>query len=597
MTFIAPGTASSRNPGRYQVLAAVLCLAFGACMILNVEMAGEGTWFWYATLLHHGVRLYADLHLPLQPFYVLETDAWLHIVNRSTFAYELLALLHVATLLLGMLLLLRHSDWTDARKASILAGAFFADIYFVAIRFDDFHVVNDILLLYSLLVLLRLFRADTVQRELTWAAVAGVLAGISFTNRSTDGGMLAVTAGFCVLFLAPRRKLLAAVVYSVAVFAAIALIVRLTGDSMHDYLANSIFHAASAKGGTGTVMRGPFVAVPDNFSRLIHDKRSLWGLGVFALGWLVKRFWKDSPLPIIGVQLAAAFLIFGRMLHSNRQAVLNGTFISGWNTVVQNIVYLLCLWVLFRWLRHLRVKSTWDAREILVFVPAGAMFSASVSQATGSSNSTTSMVLLLLLATFWLPVAGSFRWLSDSLTAICIVLAVTGFVYKEQVPYSWNMYTYQPMFHNRQWYHHPVYGPLYIDSGDLQYFSSVCDTIHAHPPADLLSLPYPYANYFCDTPPWHGYVQTWFDTVTPETVRTMTQQLADAPPHWILYERQLAVIKAHEDEYHGGRPIEHRHLDDLILQRIQSGQWKIESHRAVQIGTNTEDWYLINTRP
>src|SRR5436305_2850713 len=60
---------------RWQVFAVVFCVLFGSIFILNVHPIGDGLWFWYAILLRNGQRLYADMHLPLQPLFVLLT-AW-----------------------------------------------------------------------------------------------------------------------------------------------------------------------------------------------------------------------------------------------------------------------------------------------------------------------------------------------------------------------------------------------------------------------------------------------------------------------------------------------------------------------------------------
>ena len=56
-------------------LAAVFCVLFGFALILNVQVAGDGMWFWYAKFFLAGRHLYGDLHLALQPLYVLVTAA------------------------------------------------------------------------------------------------------------------------------------------------------------------------------------------------------------------------------------------------------------------------------------------------------------------------------------------------------------------------------------------------------------------------------------------------------------------------------------------------------------------------------------------
>jgi hypothetical protein len=586
------------SSNRYQAVAFAFCFLFGAAIVMNVEMAGEASWFWYATLMHHGMKLYADMHLPLQPFYPLETDAWIQMVGRSTIAYETLALIHIFILCLGMLLLLRESPWPDWRKACIFAAAFFTDIFFLAIRFDDFHVVNDIFAIYSLIVLLRVYHAGRLRAELVWSAVAGILSGLSFMNRSTDGGTLLAAAAVCVPFLSRRRKLLSTAIFLVFAALSMAAIVRLTGDTFHAYLSNSILHAAAAKGGTGTVFRGPYLAVIDNVQRLIHVHRCLWFAVILVAGALARRYWKDTTRAVLTTELAcAAAVMVGLAMLPIRRALWNGVFLASLNVVVQSIVYPLCVLVILRFLlaRYGRTPREWDAREILVLVPAAELVSAAVSQANGTTNSTVSMALLVLLSTLWLPAAGRFRWLNDSWVSIALIVASAGMVYKIVTPYSWNAYAYAPMFEGRQWYRHPVYGEMYLQSDLLHFIQPICrDIKESGPHPQLLSLPYSYANYFCALPPWHGYVQTWFDTSTPQTIETLMQQLNDAPPQWILYERQISVLRAHEIEYNGGRPIIHRKLDELIMGKLADGQWKLVERDNYLKG---DGWFLIETHP
>lgn len=591
-----------------QLLAFLFCFLFGAAMVANIQLEGDAEWFWYATLLHHGVRLYADLHFPLQPLFPLEVSGWMQLVGKSNLAYQSLSLVHIFLFCLVTLLLLRESRWPDWRKAIIFLAVFVVDIFFVAIRFDDFHIVSDTLCLAILFALLRVYHAEESNRGLLWSGFTGVLAGLCFTNRPTEGAMMILTAGFCIPFLARQRKFIGLLVYLLGLAAAILAIVHLSGDTIHDYLVNSIFHAASAKGGTGTVFHGPLIALKVTFTSIWHNKGSGWFLVPLIAGAVAQRFGKASSRSIFAAELLgiACIAVLISRLPSMHQDLTNGAFIASFNVILQNLVYPLCLYVLYRVFRSSLVSSernqsasSWDSREVLVLFAGAILVSAAASQATGSSNNTFSLTLLLLLSTLWLPLEGRFRWLTDTWIVIALVMFASGTIYKVRIPYAWNTYSYKPMFEDRRWYHHPVYGPLYIQSETLQYFQSVCDQVDtAGPPPELLSIPYPYANYFCATPPWKNYVQTWFDTVTPQTIQTLMQQLDQAPPQWILYQRQIFVLHAHELEYNHGQPIIERQLDTMIMDRISSGKWKLiqrsDYHSADGLG---DGWFLIETRP
>lgn len=584
-----------RNP--LQTLAFASCFVFGLLMIINIQLGGEATWFWYATLLRHGVKLYGDTHLALQPWYTLQTDAWMHVAGRRCIPYECLSVLNLFLLCLGMLLVLRESIWPDRRKAAIFVAAFFIDLFFVAIRFDDFHVVNDALVLFTIVLLLRVFHARTTRAELLWAAGTGALAGLSFMNRSTDGGTLLAAAACCVPFLAQRKKAPAALLYLLSAALTMAVVVWLTGDTFHDYLANSILHAASAKGGTGTVFRGPVIAFTHNLVLMPHPKR-FWFLAVLLPGLLAHRWARDKQrIPLLAEVAGAALLIVvGLALPSIRRIIWNGFFPSSLNIFVQTAMYPLCIWILARaalaWLRP--DSHRWDAREILLLIPAATLVSAAVSEATGTTNSTIEMTLLFLLSTLWLPISGRRRVWTDAWIVSGLVAAMAIMLTKVWIPYSWNAYAYKPMFEGRQIYHHPVYGTMYLQTDALQFNTAICSEIQqAGGSPELLSLPYSYSNYFCDIAPWHNYVQTWFDTATPQTMQVLMHQLDAAPPRFILYERQISILHAHEVEYNHGRPISHRQLDEQIMDKLASGQWKLLDRRDYLIG---DGWFLIQTQ-
>ena len=111
-------------------------------------------------------------------------------------------------------------------------------------------------------------------------------------------------------------------------------------------------------------------------------------------------------------------------------------------------------------------------------------------------------------------------------------------------------------------------------------------------------MPNPYANYFCDIPPWHGYIQTFFDTSSKETIETLMHELQESPPQWILYERQLDSLAVHEEILNKGQPLPHRYLDQLIMQKIDSADWQTvyTSSYGDRLG-NSETWYLLRTGP
>jgi hypothetical protein len=197
------------------------------------------------------------------------------------------------------------------------------------------------------------------------------------------------------------------------------------------------------------------------------------------------------------------------------------------------------------------------------------------------------------------------NWANASFVTMLFLLGFTGTTAKVHTPYFWNTEQAHPMFVNRQWYRHPVYGPMYIDRDLLQLNESICGRMQqGQSRPELLSLPFSYPNYFCDIPPWHGYVQTFFDISTRSTIEKMMAELRTDPPEWIAYQRELYSLRVHEEIFNHGQRLAQHDLDDLIMQRIASGQWQLidkENYGQWQLvgkndATQTEGWYVIRTR-
>jgi hypothetical protein len=162
------------------------------------------------------------------------------------------------------------------------------------------------------------------------------------------------------------------------------------------------------------------------------------------------------------------------------------------------------------------------------------------------------------------------------------------------------------MFVNRQWYQHPVYGPMYIDGNLLRFIEPVCQQIgkeNSRP--ELLSIPFSYPNYFCNIPPWHGYVQTFFDTSTRSTILHLINEIDTAPPQWIVYQRQMKILGGAESFYSHGQPLAHRYLDEMIMRKIATGEWQLVGKSNYLVADMIDDknyqegdgWLIIRTRP
>jgi hypothetical protein len=109
---------------------------------------------------------------------------------------------------------------------------------------------------------------------------------------------------------------------------------------------------------------------------------------------------------------------------------------------------------------------------------------------------------------------------------------------------------------------------------------------------DLLSIPFSYANYYCGIPPWQAFVQTFFDLSGREVIDDMMAKLQHSPPRWILYQRQMDNLAMHEKVFNNGRRLPQRDLDEFIIARVLSGNWKLVMRGQDRAGS---DWLLLKT--
>ena len=306
---------------------------------------------------------------------------------------------------------------------------------------------------------------------------------------------------------------------------------------------------------------------------------------------------KKSIAYIFMVQLLMAGAIFAVLSHQRREVLRTGLLIQFAVPLMIVAIYLLAPVVAARYSMAKQGfgKREWDAREILLLLPLAESASNSASgAATPLSGYYAQFAMFLLLIPVIQPFRRQISWANASLLTILALVGLSGVSAKIREPYEWNSRLSSPMFVNRQWYRHPVYGPMYLEQGQLQLSRSICADIGGeNSKGELLSLPFSYPNYFCDTPPWHGYVHTFFDTTLRSTMNELMKELETSPPQWIVYQRQLVSIAPLEKLFNHGQPSAQRDLDEMIMKKIATRQWQLVDKR-VQDADST--WYIMRTR-
>ena len=595
--------AFSRN-SRFQTLAFLACFLFGLAAIANLQLTNEGAWMWYAVSFNHGQRLYADMHLALQPLFVLETSAFLKVLGISWLASKAAAVVHLFAYCLGLFLLTKRSNLPDTQKAVVLGCAFFVSIWTIAYQFDDYHTPADCLVLYSMLLLLDLRESATFRRTIALVSCLGLLSGLAITLRINDGLALWFGVAISIVCVAPTRRFLSVVLFIIVAAFSVVAVVHLTGDTFRTYATYSIFRAVGGKGGAGNVLLYP-LKLPWNTLRYLALRMNYeTTLAAFAIAavwaYLLRPLWhrqqskvtRQDAIAGLLILLVLGILCFGHF---------NPDLIAVIAAPAVLVTYVLGIAAFLRYLRwEISGRSIpWDSSEILLITPLGQVISTAASSGGFNTGVYEPFAMLIVI----LPLVSPIRFKTERPRALLIglgaMLLTFGAIVRFCAPYIWHSTVAKPMFVGRQWYRHPTYGPMVIQTDTLHFIQPICDRIGpTRPDNEFLSLPFPYANYFCNIPPWHGYALTYFDTTTPEDIARLTADLQNFPPKWILYQRQLASLAAHESQYNHGQPLPHRYLDHFIEEKLSSGKWQIVyvSHYEETPRWDNQ-WILIRTRP
>jgi hypothetical protein len=602
----------SARPGRLvrhlPALTAAACIAFGLALIANTQLACDGGWFWYAVLHHGGTRLYRDLHLVLQPLAVLETEWWMDLAGKGWIASKVPACIHLVAFVAGIVLISAKSRLRGVSQAILIANTFFVGIQFEAYRFDDYHVMTDALALFSIFLLLKFDGTADNGSVLKLSAVLAVLSGLAITTRLTDGMALALTTAIAIAFVAKTRKLAALAAFSIVTAATVLAVVFLTGDSLRDYASFTIFHAAGPKGGLASVLSRPLLLFWHSLAFLYAWKQvtTLLYCAVAAASgaWLTPSIPKSDRSkskttikPIAALALLGAIALLWPVIQ-------NGDLIVTLSAVCVLAAYGIVAYVLYRLIResfqrqalHEPLRSgepLGNPNRVILLLPFSLLLTGSMSSAGYHFGLYAAIAFLILSIVVLFPAPFERRWVRSSFLALAALMAVSGAYSKAINPASWHTYRSFPMFAHRVVVDHPTYGPMVIDDSLNNFVGGICSIVSSGGKSDLLSIPFPYANYYCNIPPWQGFVQTFFDLSGKEVIDDMMAKLQQSPPKWILYQRQLENLAMHEKFFNNGKRLPQRDLDDFIVANVASGRWQLVMRGQDKAGS---DWLLLRTK-
>ena len=573
------------------------CVLFGIALILNVHPVGDGLWFWYAVAIRQHQHLYSDLHVNQQPFFFLASAAFQQVFGIGWLASKILALVQLLLFCVGLWQVSRFVPWRAWQRALLIAAAFAMAITSPFYRFDDYHVTTQCLQLFAIVLLLKLAQGVSRGAELSVAAGIGALCGLAIGNRLNVGAGLAVACGLALLVLA-RRKLIAVPAFVACTAISLILLIKLTGDPLSAWWLETVTHAARIKGGTGSVLHAA-LSFPLRVAQAALQPKGL--LLLVAIVSTMALFARYPQALRRGARLrsgrdwliAAWLLLLEALLFWQGTRNLANAKLGQFGVLFAVAVG---LWVHWFILRRLLAPAAQQGNrlQVLLLIPFWALIAAAMTSGIYLPDYESHVALLLLLVPIAMPVPFDRQWQRRGWLVLASMIVVAALPAKTLVPYSWHHYHAEPLFRDRVWYRHPVYGPMLIERAQLDFMLPLCAAVQADgPQVTLLATPYPYPNYFCAVPSWHGYVQTWYDTASRQQIEGLEHALAQAPPRWIAYQRGLDTLALHEQAYNAGRPLAHRDLDTQMMANVTADRWTVVQRECF----SGSDWMLLRTTP
>jgi len=574
------------------ILTSLLCFLFGCLLLFTVVAAGDGTWFFYAQSFLKGQRLYSDLHLVQQPVFILVNALGISIFGSSFYGQKVIFLIVLGFYVTFIYLLVAKSKQSQLFKAILFLFVFFISIHFEAYRFDDYHVFTNTLVLMNLYFLINYIENDNGNSKEIYIYLSGVVLALCILTRVTDGFMLIISTYLLYLYRWKPTLLRDFFINFSSMILVLCAIFIMINEDVSTWLSSTIIDAAGSKGGS-SLFFAPINLIKNSFEYLYYPSK--WKVylviltNIFVSLVFSRKFLNGSLIvKLVGLIFVVILnlVLFFVSLSKGLDIIVLLTALS----VV--VLFSFCTLRMIQYAFYKRFSSVAyniPYKELILIVPVLLFISGSLS--SGGYHFGLYFPFALLILCF-LNIVNLKEHVTFSISVFLFFVAMLGLAYKTLNPYSWHSYRTPPLISdNRMFVESKSLGQLLIGSEVYKFIAPVCKFTEARD-ASLLSIPFPFANYFCGVDVWQGYVQTFFDTTPSSKVNLLISELSQKPPNFIFYQQQLDNLRNHEVVFNHGKPLPQRELDSFILNKIKRNQWKVVYTSDFGSGNS---WMLIDT--
>ncbi len=549
---------------------------------------GDGVWYFYARFFLEGNHLYSEMKLVQQPFFILYNALGIKLFGDTFVAQKIIFIPLILANLYVLLKLVSLTKLDVFFQSLLYLAVFFTGIHFEAYRFDDYHLMTNTLILYQMFFLIK-YLENAESKSFIKVLGLGLVSTLEIFTRINDGLVFFVLVLFVITTVKSSYSKRNVLIFLFITLVVVISIFTTINELPSSWIKSTIFDAMSNKGGE-RVFQSFYFLIANSFFYILNIAYQITNIQlIFALIFILLIIYCNSIekkfINLVGllfVFVEVLFYLYGKSTDPISDfTALSIIFLSGY-------FLFLCgsnLKEIFKnGITYLKTRNL-----IILSMPLIAFFSGSMSSG-GYHYGLYFPASIVLLALSYL---GFFKLQNYKVSILfLLLLASYGLAFRFNNPYSWHSYSSaNPYFSKRDFVHLDKLGLVYIDEKLKDFITPVCNYSRVEN-STLLSIPFPFANYYCGIPVWHNYVQTFFDTTSKGSINNLIQELNKNPPKMIFYQQQLDNLRGHEIIFNAGTKLPHRDLDGFIMKKINDGNWKVLYISNYGQGNK---WYLIET--
>ena len=565
----------------------------------------DGVWPSYGQIFLNKVNIYSDLELVVQPLMILIQAFIIKVYPNSLIFEKIIFFLISIGYVHSLKLLVELTKKSYFEKLIIYLSLFFTGILFEAWRFDDYHSIANSFLLYSIYFSYKYLKTNNIK----YISILGILSSLTLLTRLNQGFTVLIITFLMPLLVNKKyyTKAKHLLFLLIPFFIIFLLVMFIISENTNDWFLSTISSGLEIKTSSKNIINLNIFSSPLNLLRNSSD----YIIKSISSALLQKKINWTALLVIlffINTLNLKTEKVYKFVLNSFLLLTLVNLYLANTTDpvlIIEIIPYsilglsLITIYYASKIIFDLTKKKQFDKKLILILFPFLLFFFESFS--SGGYFFGLYFPLMLSIYIFLLVFDSFYSYNKFFYIIFLLVILMTGFNYKLNNPFSWHSYRSLTFYEFYNTSDNEIGIKNYLSSTndslgyhliDFQLYdliSPVCDLVDQS--SDLLSIPHPFPNYYCNVNLWNNNVQSFFDTTSSKNMKILYENIKNNPPKYIFYQRDINNLIGHEKVFKID-PI-FRDLDTLIMHNIQNKLWEVIYTSSSYPPSN---WLLILTR-